>query len=123
MENGQPRTFLLKRRAAHYLFGFALLSLYGGQVCPFLESLSLIQLTLPILTVLVLQYLIGVFWLETTVNRRSYQLQSRALFRGELFVFIGGAAGVHLHPDPFLRPELQPVSIPGNQRVETCHQR
>ncbi|MDT8446531.1 MAG: hypothetical protein RRB13_06490 [bacterium] len=36
------------RASIHYLSGWLLMSLYGIQVCPFLESLTALQLGLPL---------------------------------------------------------------------------
>lgn len=75
------------------MLGFILLSIYGGQVCPFLESLTLLELILPIFSILAIQFLVTELWLESSMLRKPYEQQSRRLFLSEVVVFlVGGIA-------------------------------
>ncbi|WP_315982148.1 hypothetical protein [Aliamphritea spongicola] len=49
-------TSISRRTNVHYLIALLLFSFYGIQVCPFLDSLSPLQLLLPILIVFSLQW-------------------------------------------------------------------
>ncbi len=94
MNGIENRTTSTKRQTAHYLFGFVLLSVYGGQVCPFLESLTVLQLILPILVTLLIQYSVLSLWLVPRLVNKPYQAQSRYIFQIELSVFVIGGLAV-----------------------------
>ena len=84
----------MKRRLLHYIIGLVLLTIYGGQVCPFLESLTLFQLVFPILAVFSVQFLVLHLWLEPGISARPFQRQSRLFFVSELTAFIVGGISV-----------------------------
>lgn len=46
------------RPIIHYLICLLVIGLYGGQVCPFLESLPIYQLLMPVVVALGLAYVI-----------------------------------------------------------------
>ncbi len=96
MESADRNSGKKRRRTFHYLSGFVLLVIYGGQVCPFLESLTLIELVTPIFLTLLIQYLLSVYWLESKVNKRPYKRQSRFSFQTEMLVFVFGGITVTL---------------------------
>lgn len=84
------------RRLLHYFITFSLLSLYGGQVCPFLESLTIWQLSLPILGILCLQWCLLYVTLDRTLDSTPYKKQSRKVFLYEIGAFLGGGVTVTL---------------------------
>ncbi|ENY71178.1 response regulator receiver [Aeromonas diversa CDC 2478-85] len=47
---------IYRRAALHYVVSLQLILLYGIQVCPFLEGLTLIQLGTPVLIIFVAMY-------------------------------------------------------------------
>jgi len=94
MKTPESGTGNTNRRTGHYVFNYLLLYVYGGQVCPFLESLTVLQLALPILVILLIQYFVLMFWLEPMVLTKPYQLQSRYIFQTELGVFVLGGITV-----------------------------
>ncbi len=78
----------MKRRTIHYLSAFIILSIYGGQVCPFLDSLTLVQLATPIFVTMTLFYLIQVFFLNGVVEQTAFKNQSKKVFQFDLGSFI-----------------------------------
>ena len=81
----------MKRRTLHYVSAFFILGIYGGQVCPFLDSLTVTQLIIPIFTIMGLLYLIQVLYLNGIVERTPVKFQSRRVFQLDLGSFV--AAG------------------------------
>ncbi|MBU2514272.1 HD domain-containing protein [bacterium] len=83
-----------KRRLFHYAVSFTILVIYGGQVCPFLESLTVLQLSLPILGILLLQFFTIGVWLEPLTMKQPYAIQSRKVFLYDWGAFIIGGVTV-----------------------------
>lgn len=79
-----------KRRLFHYLSSFLILIVYGGQVCPFLESLTFLQLAVPILGILVVQLLILFLYLDRLIADADYKRQSKRVFLYEAGMFLAG---------------------------------
>ena len=77
------------RRLIHYISAYIVLSIYGGQVCPFLESLTLIQLMVPLFILFALLFLCQTLIVEKLIFKRPYKYHSRLLFQWELGLFIG----------------------------------
>lgn len=75
------------KRVIHYFLGFFLLVLYGTQVCPFLDSLTLFQLALPIGGLLAFQAFLVSFIQKKWVATLPPQLQAIRIFSLELFFF------------------------------------
>ena len=72
---------------SNYLLCAILLSFYGAFVCPFLESLSLLSLTLPIL----IAYTLGFFYRvykQKTILKLSLEKQSAEIFKIEIKIFL-----------------------------------
>jgi len=78
----------MKRRTLHYLAAFFILSIYGGQVCPFLDSLTLFQLVTPIFVTMLLFYLLQVLYLNGLVEQTPLKHQSRRVFQFDLGSFV-----------------------------------
>ena len=82
----------MTKRTLHYLSAFVILGIYGGQVCPFLESLTVAQLLTPIFVTMALLYLFQVFVLNRIVERTPLKNQSRKIFQFDFGSFM--AAGI-----------------------------
>ncbi len=80
------------RSTLHYLLAAVILAIYGGQVCPFLESLTLAQLLGPILAVLVLQYLLHRSLQRRIMLKTALKYQARRVFQSELAMFFTAGA-------------------------------
>ncbi|WP_286237686.1 HD-GYP domain-containing protein [Neptuniibacter halophilus] len=80
----------IRRTLIHYFIALCLLSVYGVQVCPFLDSLTPLQLLLPIALVFLLQG-----WLRLVLERRllehPYKDQVKRQFRIDLGLFLFSA--------------------------------
>ncbi|WP_261843359.1 HD domain-containing phosphohydrolase [Aliamphritea ceti] len=83
-------TSISRRTNVHYLLALLLFSFYGIQVCPFLDSLSPLQLLLPILLVFSLQWGLRLL-LENNVNQQPIKQQVSYQFKLDLGLFLAGA--------------------------------
>lgn len=82
-----------QRCQIHYLIAMVLFSVYGAQVCPFLDSLSPLQLVLPILLTFALQLVVrqrAWRWLAEQPVKQQVKLQ----FRLDLSLFVVGGIGL-----------------------------
>jgi len=78
----------MKRSTIHYITGCLALTVYGGQVCPFLDSLSIWQLLTNLGIAYAIQYLIRVQLKKRVIDQFEHKRQSRVLFQTELGLFI-----------------------------------
>lgn len=76
------------RRIIHYISACVILIIYGGQVCPFIESLTFMQLALPVFVLFFVLFLNQTLFVEKLILKGSFKLQSRRLFQWELTLFI-----------------------------------
>ena len=76
------------RPAVHYLVAFLLLGIYGTQVCPFIESLSSIQLTTPLISVITLQYILRQIAVQSLVDTCDYKHKVARSFKVEWSLFL-----------------------------------
>ena len=76
------------RPAVHYLVAFLLLGIYGTQVCPFIESLSTIQLTTPLISIITLQYILRQIAVPSLADKCDYKHQVARSFKVEWSLFI-----------------------------------
>lgn len=90
MEEQKP----IWRAALHYLSAAVILAVYGVQVCPFLETLSVTQLVLPILLTLSVQFALRSPMRSRFVSGAPYHKQTFSIFKIEYGLFLG--AGVFL---------------------------
>lgn len=80
-------TPISKRTSFHYLFAMTLFSVYGIQVCPFLDSLSPAQLLVPILVAFVVQALVRAF-MERAIQSKDVKSQVSFQFKLDLGLFL-----------------------------------
>ncbi|EAR61668.1 hypothetical protein MED92_03697 [Neptuniibacter caesariensis] len=80
-------TSISKRTATHYLIAMILFSVYGIQVCPFLDSLTPAQLLTPILVAFIAQGSIRAV-LEKWIQQLPYKSQVRAQFKVDIGLFL-----------------------------------
>jgi HD-GYP domain-containing protein (c-di-GMP phosphodiesterase class II) len=78
----------MARRTIHYITACIVIIIYGGQVCPFLESLTLPQLAIPVIVLFFILFWIQILVTDRLVSNSEYQYQSRRLFQWELFLFL-----------------------------------
>ena len=79
----------LRLSAAHYMIAAVVFAIYGIQVCPLLETLTLIHLVSPILIALIGRYL----WLNFVVRTPS-ESPVKNQFILDLLLFLGAALGL-----------------------------
>lgn len=82
-----------KRTNIHYLIAMTLFSVYGIQVCPFLDSLTTFQLLAPIFAAFLLLGFIRTFC-EPKLEKLSYKQQVKVQFKLDLGLFL--TAGILL---------------------------
>ncbi|MDX2470053.1 MAG: HD domain-containing protein [SAR324 cluster bacterium] len=76
------------RRITHFIFAAALLSVYGIQVCPFIETLSPTQIVFPIVAVFTFQYFMVTVVMSKRTANLPLEIQSRGVFVSELALFL-----------------------------------
>lgn len=81
---------ILKRSSIHYLLALFILTFYGVQVCPFLDSLTVTELIMPIVLVFLLLWIIRL-QLEKSICQQDYKHQVSQQFKTDLGLFLGGA--------------------------------
>ena len=82
------------RAVAHYLGALVILSAYGVQVCPYLASLTPVQLSVPIAVALLVQFAASRLLTGWIVERSAFRHQTRNVLVLELALF--GTSGVVL---------------------------
>ncbi len=82
------------RAIVHYTSSLLVLILYGVQVCPFLESLSPLQLATPIAVALAAQWLLRPPIRSRLVESAGYELQVRRALGVDLGLFVVGGIAV-----------------------------
>ena len=76
------------RTSIHYATAALLLSVYGGQVCPFLESLTPVQLVAPILAALGIQFLAQHLAGQRWISKSDYKYQAKRTFALQFGLFL-----------------------------------
>ncbi|PLX47358.1 MAG: hypothetical protein C0613_14300 [Desulfobulbaceae bacterium] len=76
------------RLVVHYLVTLVVIGLYGGQVCPFLETLSMTQLLAPLVGSLVGAWLLRQLLWSVFVDRAAYQQQTFRVFQLDFLLMV-----------------------------------
>jgi HD-GYP domain-containing protein (c-di-GMP phosphodiesterase class II) len=79
---------LSRRAVLHYLSATVILAVYGVQVCPFLDTLSVTQLVVPILLALAVQFALRGPLRARFVDPAPYQNQTLMVFKCEYGLFL-----------------------------------
>ena len=82
------------RAPAHYLIAIVIMSLYGGQVCPFLDSLSAFQLVASIVVAIGVQYGLRVLLTAHYVNASPEEKQTGRVMGTEFGLFVAAGASL-----------------------------
>ena len=72
----------------HYLITLLVIGVYGTQVCPFIDSLSVLQLAIPIALIVTLQFTLRSFLMATFVDSADYKTQIQRAFKLEWSLFL-----------------------------------
>lgn len=87
-----PNSLVKQRRTLlHYFAVVVVIAIYGGQVCPFIESLPPAQLLSTIIVIMLGQYAIRYWMHRTYIENIPPQLQASRIFWLELALFICSA--------------------------------
>ncbi len=76
------------RPVAHYLTTLLLIGVYGVQVCPFIDSLTPLQLATPLVIIVGLQFLFRALTAPGLISATAYKNQVKRTFQVELGLFI-----------------------------------
>lgn len=82
------------RAAVHYLLAIVILSAYGVQVCPFLESLTPFQLSAPIAVALLVQFAAARLGRAAWVDRAAHRHGTRNVLVLEMGLFLATGAAL-----------------------------
>jgi len=77
----------------HYLLSFALLSLYGTQVCPFIDSLSILEITAPLFITFGCIYGLRIC-LQCRLESIDSSKRAKTQFKADLTLFVAGGLSV-----------------------------
>ncbi|MFC1747356.1 HD-GYP domain-containing protein [Pseudomonadota bacterium] len=77
------------RAVTHYLITLIVIGLYGAQVCPFIESLSFIELATPLTAIVAFQFLLHRTLNKWLINKAPYKNQVARAFKIEWCLFFG----------------------------------
>ncbi len=69
------------RPAIHYLATLVLIGIYGVQVCPFIDTLTPLQLAVPLLIIVVVQFVLRILIAPGLINTAGYKNQATKTFR------------------------------------------
>jgi HD-GYP domain-containing protein (c-di-GMP phosphodiesterase class II) len=84
------------RAIVHYISSLVILLIYGIQVCPLLDSLTPIQLGMPIAAALAIQWLLRLLIAKRLVTNAPYQKQVWRSFTSNLGLYLASGIGVAL---------------------------
>ena len=85
------------RVALHYLAAMIIIPVYGIQVCPFLDSLTSMQVAVPVIIALSLQFVARGPLVRAYVTPKPLQHQSIRSFKLDLFLFLFTATALTLY--------------------------
>lgn len=81
----------------YYLFSLAIMVIYGGQVCPFIDSLTILHWSKILIVFFSIIFLIRTILIRQIVLKRAITNQPRAQFILELMVFILAGIGIAVY--------------------------
>ena len=82
------------RSLIHYLLAAIIVPIYGIQVCPFIESLSPIQVVVPVVVALSLQLVLRNVLAGRLIDSAPLEKQTKRTFTLEILLFIASALGL-----------------------------
>ncbi|MBF0264341.1 MAG: HD domain-containing protein [Gammaproteobacteria bacterium] len=71
-----------------YISSLFFISLYGGQVCPYIDGLEFFELTLPISLIVALQYILHRILIDKLISQIPLEKQVSRYFKTELTLFV-----------------------------------
>ncbi len=85
------------RALVHYFLAAIILPIYGIQVCPFIDSLSPIQIIIPVSVALILQYVLRQWLVKSIIEQAALENQTSRSFKMELILFVTSALGLAIY--------------------------
>ncbi|MCP4401211.1 MAG: HD domain-containing protein [bacterium] len=82
------------RAITHYICSFLILTIYGGQVCPFVESLTLAQWAITLTILFTLMYVVRYLAIRGVVERSPYGTQPVRQYILEFVLFATGGFAI-----------------------------
>lgn len=79
------------RAAAHYIFSIAVLSIYGGEVCPYIATLDIVVWTIMLAITFGAAYFLREILVKRIVDAADYQNQVKRQFALEFSLFIAAS--------------------------------
>ena len=79
------------RAQIHYLITLIVIGVYGVQVCPFIESLTVLQLAVPIALIVMSQYVIRSLLIIPIIEQADYKTLVKRAFKFEWLMFLFSA--------------------------------
>lgn len=79
------------RAQLHYLLTLIVIGVYGVQVCPFIDSLTVAQLAVPIALIVMLQYVVRSWLVIPMIEQASYKDVVKRTFKLEWALFLFSA--------------------------------
>lgn len=76
------------RTRLHYLISLLVIGIYGVQVCPFIDSLSVLELAIPIVLIVALQFTLRSLLIALLVEQENYKTQIQRSFKLEWSLFL-----------------------------------
>ncbi|MDH5547418.1 MAG: hypothetical protein OEZ43_17685 [Gammaproteobacteria bacterium] len=83
-----PQQVLSPRQILHYLIAILLMSIYGVQVCPFVEELTLAEIMSPLVLIGIVQYVFRYFVAANYIPEQAYEKQATTVFATEWGLFL-----------------------------------
>lgn len=84
------------RATLHYLFSLSVLVLYGGQVCPFIDSLSIASWAVTLMITLLLAFLARRMLIPSLVEGSPLNLQVRRQFALDISIFVAAGLAISI---------------------------
>ena len=85
------------RTTAHYLLAAIIIPIYGIQVCPFIDSLSPIQVIIPVFVAITAQYALRGRLIATIIDGAPLEKQTARSFKMEILLFVASALGLAVY--------------------------
>jgi len=86
----------MSRLAIHYVSAFVILTLYGGQVCPFVESLTLFQWGSETIVVFLISFIVNAIFYRK-IKSRNPLVNITKITLGTFIIFIAGGFYLGIH--------------------------
>lgn len=105
------------RATAHYIFSVAVLTIYGGEVCPFIDTLDILTWAVILTVVFGVAFCLRPFFINRLVLSMPFQVQVKRQFAVELSFFFAASLFIVIYNTIF---NDFPLVISGAKIVMAC---